>query len=135
MAADSDSCRVGLCGRYMLDPDLSRHYDRILDTEGDPSYHFHFANSHGSDHSVPTQRDEQVHEHVPPPPRRDDERYGPLAGNAAGDKAFREDRRAWYEQVTSESLEALSLSEQCERAHTLARSWRSYSDGRRERRT
>ena len=35
-----------------------------------------------------------------PPPRRDEERYGPLAQNPEGDETFRKDRRVWYEHVT-----------------------------------
>ena len=61
-----------------------------------------------------------------PPPRRDDpdgtyERYGPLARNPEGDDAFRKDRYVWYEHVTGESLEGVSLAEQWQRAHELAR--------------
>ena len=41
-----------------------------------------------------------------PPPRRSDARYGPQAGNPRGDDAFRDDRRAWYEQVMEQSLES-----------------------------
>jgi hypothetical protein len=45
--------------------------------------------------------------------------------------AFRNDRRVCrYEHVTGESLEGVSLTEQQQRAHDLARSWRAYSDGR-----
>ena len=62
--------------------------------------------------------------------RRDDDRYGSLAQNPEGDEAFRKDRRAWYEHVTGESFEGVSLSEQWERVDVLARGWRAYSDGR-----
>ena len=65
-----------------------------------------------------------------PPPRRDHDRYGSLAQNPEGDEAFRKDRRAWYEHVTGESFEGVSLSEQWERVDRLARGWRAYSDGR-----
>ena len=43
------------------------------------------------------------------------ERYGPLANNVEGDEAFRKDRAVWYEHVTGESLDGLSLMEQWER--------------------
>ena len=66
-----------------------------------------------------------------PPPCRDDERYGPLAQNPEGDEAFRKDRRVWYEHVTGESFEGVSLTEQWQRVDVLARAWRAYSDGRR----
>ena len=65
-----------------------------------------------------------------PPPHRSDERYGPLANNAAGDEAFRADRSVWYEHVTGESLEGLSLTEQWERVDVIARRFRDYTDGR-----
>ena len=48
-----------------------------------------------------------------PPPHREDARYAPLASNAAGDEAFRKDRAVWYEHVTGESLDGLSVAEQC----------------------
>ena len=50
--------------------------------------------------------------------------------NLEGDDAFRKDRRAWYEHVTGESLEGVSLTKQWQRARDLARAWRAYSDGR-----
>ena len=65
-----------------------------------------------------------------PPPRRDDQRYGQIEQNPKGDEAFRKDRRAWYEHVTGESLEGVSLAEQWQRADVLGRAWRVYSDGR-----
>ena len=68
-----------------------------------------------------------------PPPRREDERYGPLAQNPDGDEAFRMDRRAWYEHVTGESFEGVSLTEQWRRVDVLSRAWRTYSDGRSAR--
>jgi hypothetical protein len=68
------------------------------------------------------------------PPRRDDERYGPLAQNAQGDENFRKDRAVWYEGLTGESLDGLSLTEQWERADVLARRWRAYGDGRTNKR-
>ena len=65
-----------------------------------------------------------------PPPRREDERYGPLAGNREGDEAFRMDRAVWYENVTGDSLVELSLTDQWERVDVVARRFREYSDGR-----
>ena len=70
-----------------------------------------------------------------PPPRRDDpdgtyQRYGPLAHNPEGDEAFRKDRCVWYEHVTGESLEGVSLAEQRRLTDVLARAWRVYNDGR-----
>ena len=74
-------------------------------------------------------------ERLPPlpredPPRRDDERYGPLAQNPDGDDAFRDDRREWFERETGESLEGASVTEQWQRVDTYARRFRAYSDGR-----
>lgn len=65
-----------------------------------------------------------------PPPRREEERYGPRANNRQGDEEFRKDRCVWYENVTGESLESVSLTKQWERVDVLARAWRAYSDGR-----
>ena len=65
-----------------------------------------------------------------PPPRCADERYGPLAQNFEGDEKFRQDRCVWFQHVTGESLEGLSLAEQWQRVDVLARGWRAYSDGR-----
>ena len=65
-----------------------------------------------------------------PPPRREDGRYGPLAENSEGDEAFRADRAVWYEHVTGESLDGLTLAEQWERVDVIARRFRTYSDGR-----
>ena len=56
-----------------------------------------------------------------PPPRREDERYGPLANNPQGDEAFRQDRAVWYVHVTGESIEELSLTEQWQRVDVIAR--------------
>jgi len=64
------------------------------------------------------------------PPHRDDERYGPLADNPAGDETFRADRALWYENVTGESLDGLSLAEQRQLCDAVARRFRSYSDSR-----
>ena len=36
----------------------------------------------------------------------------------------------WYEHVTGESLEGLSLTEQWERVDVIARRFRDYTDGR-----
>ena len=68
-----------------------------------------------------------------PPPHRDDARYAPLASNAAGDEAFRKDRAVWYEHVTGESLDGLSVAEQWERVDAVARRFREYTDGRAPR--
>jgi hypothetical protein len=77
------------------------------------------------------EREERMARAGAPPPRRDDPRYGPLANNAEGDAAFRKDRSVWYEHVTGQSLEGMSLTEQWQHVDTLARrSWRAYSDGR-----
>ena len=70
-----------------------------------------------------------------PPPRRDDpdgtyERYGRIARNQKGNDAFRKDRRVWYEHVTGESLEGVSLTKQWLLTDKLARAWRVYNDGR-----
>ena len=35
--------------------------------------------------------------------------------NPEGDEAFRKDRRVWYEHVTGESFEGVSLTEQWQR--------------------
>ena len=59
--------------------------------------------------------------------------YGPLANNVEGDEAFRKDRAVWYEHVTGESLDGLSLMEQWERVDVIARRFRTYSDGRTTR--
>ena len=68
-----------------------------------------------------------------PPPRRDDERYGLLADNSQGDEAFRADRAVWYEHVTGESLDGLTLGEQWECVDVIARRFRAYNDGRAAR--
>ena len=65
-----------------------------------------------------------------PPPRRNEERYGPLANNPDGDERFRKDRAVWYEHATGESLQGLSLAEQWQRTHEFARRFREYNDGR-----
>jgi hypothetical protein len=65
-----------------------------------------------------------------PPPRRDDERYGPRAHNPDGDEEFRKDRKVWYEHVTGESLDGVGLTEQWQRVDVLARAWRAWSNGR-----
>ena len=64
------------------------------------------------------------------PPHRDDERYGPLADNPVGDEDFRADRALWYENVTGESLDGLSLAEQWQLCDAVARRFRAYSDSR-----
>ena len=56
-----------------------------------------------------------------PPPHREEERYGPLAQNPEGDEAFRKDRCVWYEHITGESLEGLSLTEQWQWVDVLVR--------------
>ena len=68
-----------------------------------------------------------------PPPLRNEERYGSRADNPAGDEAFRKDRLVWYEHVTGESLGHLTLSEQWQLVHVVARRFREYSDGRAAR--
>ena len=65
-----------------------------------------------------------------PPPRRNEERYGPLANNPDGDERFRKDRAVWYEHATGESLQGLSLAAQWQRTHDFARRFREYHDGR-----
>ena len=65
-----------------------------------------------------------------PPPRREEERYGPLAQNPDGNERFRKDRSVWYEHATGESLAGASLAEQRERVDVPARAWRAYGDGR-----
>ena len=47
------------------------------------------------------------------PPYRDDERYGPLASNPTGDEDYRKDRAVWYEHMTGQSLDGLSLAAHC----------------------
>ena len=64
------------------------------------------------------------------PPHRQDERYGPVKDNAAGDEAFRADRAAWYERATGDSLDGRSLAEQRRLCDAIARRFRAYSDGR-----
>ena len=39
----------------------------------------------------------------------------------------------WYEHVTGESLDGVSLTEQWERVDVIARRFRTYSDGRTTR--
>ena len=68
-----------------------------------------------------------------PPPYREDTCYGPLASNTTGDDAFRKDRAVWYEHVTGESLDGLSLTAQWERVDVIARRFRDYNDGRAPR--
>ena len=68
-----------------------------------------------------------------PPPQRKDARYGPVANNPEGDDEFRRDRAVWYEHVTGETLEGLSLTEQWERVNVIARRFREYTDGRSAR--
>lgn len=68
-----------------------------------------------------------------PPPHRNEERYGPLASNPEGDDSFRKDRTVWYEHVTGESLEGLTLTDQWERVDSIARRFREYTDGRATR--
>jgi hypothetical protein len=45
-------------------------------------------------------------------------------------RRIRKDRCVWYENVTGESLEGVSLTEQWQRVDVLARGWRAYGDGR-----
>ena len=51
--------------------------------------------------------------------------YGPCANNPQGSEQFRKDRATWYEQVTGESLEDVTLTEQWIRAHKVARAFRA----------
>ena len=65
-----------------------------------------------------------------PPPRRDNiEEYGPR-GDPYGDELFRTDRIKWYRSFTGGSIENLSLREQNEICDTIARRFRTYTDGR-----
>ena len=66
-----------------------------------------------------------------PPPHRDDAAYGPNVNNAAGDAAFREARRKWYEHVTGECIGNLPMSDQWALCDRHARRFRAYTDGRR----
>ena len=68
-----------------------------------------------------------------PPPLRAEERYGLIASNQEGDERFRKDRAVWYEHVTGEPLDGLSLTEQWERVDSIARRFREYTDGRKPR--
>merc|ERR1711871_1072449 len=56
-----------------------------------------------------------------PPPTRDDECYA----LQNGDNVFHEDLCTWYEGVTGESLEGMSVIEQSQRAGMLAHRWRT----------
>ena len=60
-----------------------------------------------------------------PPPRREDYDLG-----EEGREAFRAARRDWYQQVTSDSLEGVSIAEQHRLCHDFARRFRAYNDGR-----
>ena len=64
-----------------------------------------------------------------PPPRREQEKYGPR-GDAAGDAIFRKDREAWYQRYTGRSIADISLQEQNEVCDAIARRFREYTDGR-----
>ena len=64
-----------------------------------------------------------VNQRCIPPPQRD--AYGPRANNPQGSEQFRKDRATWYEQVTGESLEDVTLTEQWIRAHKVARAFRA----------
>ena len=48
-------------------------------------------------------------------------------------EAFHKDRAVWYEHVTGDSLDGLSLAEQMERVDVIARRFRVYNDGRAPR--
>ena len=67
------------------------------------------------------------------PPYREDARYGALTNNSSGNDAFHKDRAVWYEHVTGDSLDGLSLAEQRERVDVIARRFRVYNDGRAPR--
>ena len=74
---------------------------------------------------------EQPQEPLGPPPLRGDPQYGLRAGNPEGDEQFRQDRMRWYERYTGNSLEGLSLAEQWQRVHRVARALRADTrDGR-----
>ena len=62
-----------------------------------------------------------------PPPYREDARYGALTNNSSGNEAFHKDRAVWYEHVTGDSLDGLSLAEQRERVDVIARRFRVYN--------
>ena len=68
-----------------------------------------------------------------PPPYREDARYGALTNNSSRNEAFHKDRAVWYEHVTGDSLDGLSLAEQRERVDVIARRFRVYNDGRAPR--
>ena len=68
-----------------------------------------------------------------PPPYREDARNGALTNNSSGNEAFHKDRAVWYEHVTGDSLDGLSLAEQRERVDVIARRFRVYNDGRAPR--
>lgn len=86
--------------------------------------------SHVWPHHV-RKRLEQVQEQKVPPPLRDDPKYGQRSANPRGDERFRADRVSWFQSVTGESLEGLSLAEQWQRAHRVARAFRADTrDGR-----
>ena len=73
----------------------------------------------------------QLQERQDPPPLRDDPKYGQRSANPQGDEQFRADRALWFESVTGESLEGLSLAEQWRRVDRVARAFRAHTrDGR-----
>ena len=68
-----------------------------------------------------------VHAGVPPPQRTE------YAAGEEGRESFRADRRAWYERVTGDLLEGVSIAEQHRLCHDFARRYRTYTDGRSDR--
>ena len=66
---------------------------------------------------------QQCDQRCVPPPQRS--QYGPLTNNPQGSAKFREDRAAWYESVTGESLHGVDLAQQWRRVHRVARAFRA----------
>tara|TARA_B110001450_G_scaffold164185_1_gene153063 strand:+ start:61 stop:516 length:456 start_codon:yes stop_codon:yes gene_type:complete len=63
-----------------------------------------------------------------PPPRRDELRFREM-DRTQGDRAFRADRRAWFQRFTGVRLEG-TLADQNEQCDAIARRFRGYSDFR-----
>ena len=127
----------------MCEQEIARH-DRISYVAGRPwdevregsVLPWHWSDDLGrkEEHEWPHEvrtRLEQVQERADPPPLRDDPKYGQRSANPQGDEQFRADRALWFERVTGESLEGLSLAEQWRRVHRVARAFRADTrDGR-----
>jgi hypothetical protein len=90
---------------------------------------WHWTDDLGSDRckwpQPACQRMSRVQQPREPPPLRDDPPYGPRANNPQGDERFRLDRMAWFERVTGESLEGVSLTQQWQRVDSVARAFRA----------